>query len=77
MRSITWQCQWPATRARSRVNRSRGGAEAFRDLAGSGESWFERDADRERFQRYETSRKQSAKRKEQRASRRVTPLLLF
>jgi len=48
---------------------ARGSEEASGDLAGSGESWRESEADRERFQRYETSRKQSRKRKEQRASR--------
>jgi hypothetical protein len=46
-----------------------GGEEAFRDLARSGEEWRESDADSARFQRYEASRKQSARRKEQSASR--------
>jgi hypothetical protein len=46
---------------------ARGGEETCFDMARSCEIRLEHDADSERFQRYETSRKQSVKRNEQRA----------
>jgi hypothetical protein len=41
---------------------ARGSGEASVDMALGGQAWHERDADSARFQRYEASRKQGAKR---------------
>jgi hypothetical protein len=47
---------------------SRGEGEASGYLEGSGEQWHKQEPDSERLRRYEASRKQSDKRKKQRAS---------